>query len=109
MLCFALFSGNKIVSIAQSRALHGTLCDAGCPGPNFWARGGSKGGEAMVNPFEDQDASFMALVNGAAEVSLWPAFLPAPEGWRVVAGPAPRAEILAFIEASGETTERHAA
>jgi MbtH protein len=63
----------------------------------------------MVNPFEDQDAPFLALVNVSAEVSLWPAFLPAPEGWRVVAGPAPRAEILAFIEASGETPERHAA
>jgi MbtH protein len=52
----------------------------------------------MSNPFDDQEALFFALVNGATQYSLWPAFLAVPPGWTVCFGPSPRTETLAHIE-----------
>jgi MbtH protein len=52
----------------------------------------------MSNPFDDQEAVFFALVNAAAQYSLWPSFLAVPTGWTVCFGPSPRAEALAHVE-----------
>lgn len=52
----------------------------------------------MSNPFDDQEAVFFALVNAAAQYSLWPAFLAVPAGWTVCFGPSPKAEALAYIK-----------
>lgn len=51
-----------------------------------------------MNPFDDDSADFLVLVNELGQHSLWPTFRPVPQGWRTVAGPAPRAEALAFVE-----------
>jgi MbtH protein len=54
----------------------------------------------MANPFDDPDGSFFVLVNDEGQHSLWPAFLDAPAGWRVVYGEDGRQECVDFIERS---------
>ncbi|MEV0634079.1 MbtH family protein [Streptomyces sp. NPDC050619] len=38
------------------------------------------------NPFEDDEARFLVLVNDEGQHSLWPAFAQVPDGW-IVAHP----------------------
>lgn len=52
----------------------------------------------MMNPFEDESTEYLALANAEEQYSLWPQYLDIPHGWRRVAGPGPRKEILAYIE-----------
>jgi MbtH protein len=52
----------------------------------------------MTNPFEDEDASYLVLVNDENQHSLWPADLDVPDGWRQVFGAAPRPECLTYVE-----------
>ena len=51
----------------------------------------------MPNPFADPDSTYLALRNSDGEYSLWPARLPAPVGWDVELGPAPRQSCLDHI------------
>ena len=44
----------------------------------------------MINPFEDPDRSYLVLVNGEGQYSLWPAFITVPAGWETVFGEAGR-------------------
>jgi MbtH protein len=39
---------------------------------------------AMTNPFEDENAEYLVLVNDEGQHSLWPVFAEVPAGWRVV-------------------------
>ena len=41
----------------------------------------------MTNPFEDDTAEFLVLINDEGQYSLWPAHLDVPLGWRKT-GPA---------------------
>ncbi|NGN43121.1 MbtH family protein [Mesorhizobium sp. CGMCC 1.15528] len=50
-----------------------------------------------VNPFDDERHRFLALLNGAGQYSLWPAFAGVPAGWSVVFGPQDREACLAHI------------
>ncbi|MFF7176813.1 MbtH family protein [Streptomyces pseudovenezuelae] len=52
----------------------------------------------MTNPFEDDDADYLVLVNDENQHSIWPAHLPVPGGWRTVHGPEPRQECLAYVD-----------
>lgn len=52
------------------------------------------------NPFDDENGTFHALVNAEGQYSLWPTFVPVPDGWTVEHGPAGRAECLEYIEAN---------
>ncbi|MFD7338116.1 MbtH family protein [Streptomyces violascens] len=52
----------------------------------------------MSNPFDDQDGTFLVLVNDEGQHSLWPTFAQQPEGWKVALGEGPRDAALAFIE-----------
>ena len=52
----------------------------------------------MTNPFEDDTATFRVLVNDEGQHSLWPTFVPAPAGWKVVFGAESRAACLAYVE-----------
>ncbi|UGQ11812.1 MbtH family protein [Yinghuangia sp. ASG 101] len=36
-----------------------------------------------TNPFEDEDARYLVLVNHEDQYSLWPASIDVPAGWRV--------------------------
>ncbi|GAA1293383.1 MbtH family protein [Saccharothrix xinjiangensis] len=52
----------------------------------------------MTNPFDDQDAEFLVLVNEERQHSLWPASIAVPAGWEVAHGPDARAACLEHIE-----------
>jgi len=52
----------------------------------------------MSNPFDNENLIFIVLVNQENQHSLWPEFIPAPDGWEPVYGPASRAECLHYIE-----------
>ena len=51
-----------------------------------------------MNPFDDDSADFLVLVNDLGQHSLWPTFRPVPQGWETVHGPVPRPEALAYVE-----------
>ncbi|AKC39447.1 MULTISPECIES: MbtH family protein [Mycobacteroides] len=52
----------------------------------------------QTNPFDDDNGSFLVLVNDQEQHSLWPSFADAPAGWRVVYGDAGRAACLEYID-----------
>jgi uncharacterized protein YbdZ (MbtH family) len=54
--------------------------------------------DGMPNPFDDEDALFLVLVNDEGQHSLWPIFMDVPAGWEKVYGEKSRAECLQFIE-----------
>ncbi|WP_329079703.1 MULTISPECIES: MbtH family protein [unclassified Streptosporangium] len=54
----------------------------------------------MTNPFDDEDASFLVLVNAEGQHSLWPAFADVPAGWEIAHGEDSRAGCLAYVESS---------
>ena len=51
-----------------------------------------------INPFDDENGTFLVLVNDEEQRSLWPAFADVPAGWRVVYGKAGRAACLDYID-----------
>jgi uncharacterized protein YbdZ (MbtH family) len=58
----------------------------------------SRGDTMATNPFDDESAQFLVLVNDEEQYSLWPEFVAVPEGWRVVFGPGDRASAVAYVE-----------
>lgn len=54
----------------------------------------------MTNPFEDNDAQYLVVVNDEGQYSLWPVFVDVPEGWNVAFGAASRQECLDYTEKS---------
>jgi MbtH protein len=42
--------------------------------------------------------SFVVLINGEGQYSLWPAGNPVPDGWSTTHAPASKAECVAFVE-----------
>ncbi|MFD5322623.1 MbtH family protein [Streptomyces sp. NPDC127092] len=52
----------------------------------------------MSNPFEDDNAGYLVLVNDENQHSLWPVWIDVPAGWTTVHGEAPRQECLDWIE-----------
>ena len=52
----------------------------------------------MTNPFEDENASFLVLINAEAQHSLWPFFAEIPDGWSASFGPESRKNCLEYIE-----------
>jgi len=51
-----------------------------------------------TNPFEDNDAPYLVLVNDENQHSLWPVFIDVPAGWRTAYHGATRQEALDYIE-----------
>lgn len=52
----------------------------------------------MTNPFEDENAEYLVLVNDEEQYSLWPAFRDIPAGWRATGPKGKRRECLDWIE-----------
>lgn len=52
----------------------------------------------MTNPFEDNNGSFLVLVNDENQHSLWPEFAEVPAGWKNVFGPDQRQACLDYVE-----------
>jgi uncharacterized protein YbdZ (MbtH family) len=47
-----------------------------------------------TNPFDDDEGSYLVLVNDEEQHSPWPAFADVPPSWRVVRGEADRPACL---------------
>jgi MbtH protein len=54
----------------------------------------------VTNPFEDDLASYVVLVNDEGQHSLWPTTIDVPAGWTVVFGAATRQACLDHVEAN---------
>jgi MbtH protein len=52
----------------------------------------------MANPFEDETAQYLVLVNDEGQHSLWPVFAAVPDGWIHSFGPESRSECLHYVE-----------
>jgi uncharacterized protein YbdZ (MbtH family) len=54
----------------------------------------------MANPFENENADYLVLVNDERQYSLWPTIREVPAGWRAVGQRGKRRECLEWIEAN---------
>jgi uncharacterized protein YbdZ (MbtH family) len=54
----------------------------------------------MTNPFEDENAEYLVLVNHENQYSLWPGFREVPAGWTPVGPKGKRQECLDWVEAT---------
>ncbi|AEV81917.1 antibiotic synthesis protein MbtH [Actinoplanes sp. SE50] len=52
----------------------------------------------MSNPFDDEEARFLVLVNDRGQHSLWPAAVTTPAGWSVALAPSDRADCVRYVE-----------
>lgn len=52
----------------------------------------------MTNPFDNENGTFLVLVNDEGQHSLWPVFAEVPQGWSTAFGEASRAECLEYVE-----------
>lgn len=52
----------------------------------------------MPNPFEDENASYLMLINDEAQHSLWLEHIEVPDGWSVTHGPDSRQACLDYVE-----------
>jgi MbtH protein len=53
----------------------------------------------MANPFEDESATYLVVINHEGQYSLWPTFRALPQGWTAVSPTGGRDECLDWIEA----------
>jgi len=51
----------------------------------------------MTNPFDDENGTFIVLINDEGQHSLWPTFIDVPAGWILVHEPASRQVCLDYI------------
>ncbi|OXM52851.1 MbtH family protein [Amycolatopsis alba] len=54
----------------------------------------------MKSPFDDEDGSYLVLINAERQHSLWPANIAVPDGWSTVFGAGTRTACLDHIEAN---------
>jgi uncharacterized protein YbdZ (MbtH family) len=52
----------------------------------------------MTNPFEDDNADYLVLMNHEGQYSLWPSFREVPAGWDTVGPKGNRRECLDWIQ-----------
>lgn len=52
----------------------------------------------MTNPFDDNEATFLVLINEEEQYSLWPSFAQIPDGWATSFGPNGRQACLDFVD-----------
>lgn len=52
----------------------------------------------MTNPFDNEDGTFLVLVNDEGQYSLWPEFIEIPTGWRATGPTGSRSECLAWVD-----------
>jgi MbtH protein len=51
----------------------------------------------MTNPFEDDNAKYLVLINDEGQYSLWPSFIDVPRGWNTVHGADTRQSCLDYV------------
>lgn len=52
----------------------------------------------MTNPFENEDANYLVLMNDEGQHSLWPTTIDIPAGWKTVHGPDIRHACIKYTE-----------
>ncbi|MEV7881491.1 MbtH family protein [Streptomyces microflavus] len=52
----------------------------------------------MTNPFEDENGTYLVLVNHEGQHSLWPSFAEVPAGWTVAHPEDTRQACLHYVE-----------
>jgi MbtH protein len=52
----------------------------------------------MANPFEDEGAVYLIIVNTERQYSLWPTFREIPNGWTAVGPRGSRKQCLDWVE-----------
>ena len=52
----------------------------------------------MTNPFEDNDAMYLVLINDEGQYSLWPSLISVPAGWKVAHEAASRQACQDYID-----------
>ncbi|GGQ87745.1 MbtH family protein [Couchioplanes azureus] len=50
-----------------------------------------------MNPFEEENGTYLVLVNDEGQHSLWPEFADVPAGWTVAKGPGSRQSCLDYV------------
>ncbi|MCX5391996.1 MbtH family protein [Streptomyces sp. NBC_00094] len=53
-----------------------------------------------TNPFEDENGTYVVLINDEGQHSLWPSRTAVPAGWTVTFGPDTRQAALAHTEST---------
>ena len=51
----------------------------------------------MTNPFEDENGTYIVLINDEGQYSLWPNSIDVPAGWSIVLEAASRQSCLDYI------------
>jgi MbtH protein len=51
----------------------------------------------VTNPFEDENGTYIVLINNEGQYSLWPNFIDVPAGWTTVHEPSSRQTCLDYI------------
>jgi len=51
----------------------------------------------LTNPFEDENGTYLVLVNEEGQYSLWPHYIDVPTGWSVAHGPGTRKDCLDYV------------
>lgn len=51
-----------------------------------------------TNPFEDENGTYLVLINDEGQHSLWPSFADVPAGWAVALTESTRQQCLDFVE-----------
>jgi MbtH protein len=51
-----------------------------------------------TNPFEDAEGTYLVLINGEGQYSLWPSFVEVPAGWTTVLAETDRQSALDYID-----------
>lgn len=54
----------------------------------------------MTNPFDDEDGTYLVLINEEGQHSLWPAFAEVPAGWTIAHPESSRQACLDYVEAT---------
>jgi MbtH protein len=54
----------------------------------------------VTNPFDDENGTYMVLVNHEGQHSLWPSFVEVPPGWTVAHGEDTRQSCIDHINAN---------
>jgi MbtH protein len=52
----------------------------------------------MANPLDNENSTYLVLVNDESQHSLWLSGLDVPAGWSVMHGPADRRDCLDYVE-----------
>ncbi len=52
----------------------------------------------MTNPFEDDSAEYIVLINEEKQYSLWPVSMPIPNGWQAIGPKGKRTACIDWID-----------